>query len=112
MKIYIVLKMTHCDDYKRGGAETEVMKVFRDKEAAYKLAHEIQVEGLLDLEFITLEDFEENEGRMLVYARDPEDSWEVSHAKAIGLLDEFLPEPKYTDSATQYRCTVEEKTVE
>ncbi|KAF9428285.1 hypothetical protein BGZ94_002873 [Podila epigama] len=112
MNVYIVTKMYHGDDYKCLETNFKIVKVTRDKEKAYELAHNKQLEYMRCYEDVA-EENDENKGDSPTYSRNGKDeSWEVSYLKLIELFDEILPEPEFTLMASQTRYQVHEHTVE
>ncbi|KAF8925033.1 hypothetical protein BGZ47_003515 [Haplosporangium gracile] len=113
MKIYIITKMEHNDDYKRGETNYAVVKITQDKEKAYEFAHNEELKYMCLYDHVTDGKNDEDTRGLPIYNRDEKDeTWEVSYGKLIKLLDEILEKPRYTMMACQERYSVEEHMVE
>ncbi|KAF9122304.1 hypothetical protein BG015_005581, partial [Linnemannia schmuckeri] len=114
MKVYIVTKMEHCDDYKCAETNYAVVKITQDKEKAYEFAHNEQLEYMCRNNHVANgKDNEEETHDLPTYSRDEKDkTWEVSYGKLIKLFNKILDEPEFTTMASQTRYSVEEHMVE
>ncbi|KAG0373637.1 hypothetical protein BGX24_011439 [Mortierella sp. AD032] len=119
--------MNHSDCYKHPGKDHTNVKATRDKDTAYKFAHDQQVEymclsGLIidgnDKSKVDNNTDDNNKGsddddELSTYPRnDKDESWKVSHGMQIELFDDLLDEPEFTEMASQTRYLVEEHSVE
>ncbi|KAF9121285.1 hypothetical protein BGW39_010647 [Mortierella sp. 14UC] len=114
MKVYVVTKMDHTDCYKHAETDYTIVKITRDKEKAYELAHNQQVKAMCDDCLVRDGESDDKDkddvyNELPTYIRDEEDeSWKVSYGKLIELFYKVLPEPEYTVMVNQVLYSVEE----
>lgn len=106
--VYVVTSTGHYDDYKRAETSSFLKGVFRDEDRALRLATEAQ------LEYIESQIADEDpEGshylttrQEIIAIRSMRCSERQKFDEAIKLLDKILPDPKYTQYASQCRYKV------
>ncbi|KAG0380964.1 hypothetical protein BGX24_002184 [Mortierella sp. AD032] len=113
MKVYIISKMEHCDDYKRAETTYTIVKVTRDKEKAYEFAYKKQIKAMRMNDYLASDDNKDNEDGLPTYSRDEKDeTWKVSYGKLIKHFDKVLRKPEFTSMASQLRFLINERTLE